>query len=94
MKARGEATRRATLLIAQLRAYRQRFGRYPDSLDAFGGADFTTDPYTGASFAYRRDGDDFVLYSLGHNGVDDGGQPDENDSFGGDLRIWPRPTEQ
>src|SRR5262249_37309276 len=47
LSTRNEAQRRATLLAANLRAYQQTNGSYPDSLDAFGDRDFLTDPYSG-----------------------------------------------
>jgi len=90
---RAETNRRATILAANIMAYRQEHGTYPDSLDAFGDRQFVVDPFTDQRFAYRRDGDSFVLYSLSENGVDDGGVHDgrvrEND-----LRYWPRPEDK
>jgi hypothetical protein len=90
---RGEATRRATRLVANLRAHRQRHGAYPDSLDVLGDSDMVIDPFTDEYFVYRRQGDDFILYSLAGNGVDDGGvhdrRGDEND-----IVYWPRPPRE
>ena len=87
---RSDATRQATRLVANLKAYRQQNGVYPDSLDALGDADFTIDPFTGQRFAYQRTGDDFQLYSLGGNGINDGGVHDRSGDSG-DLVYWPRP---
>jgi hypothetical protein len=87
----AQATRNATRLIANLKAYRQRHGDYPDSLAVLGETDMAVDPFTGANFAYRRDGSDFTLYSLGANGVDDGGVHDGRGETN-DIRYWPRPT--
>lgn len=86
---RGEATRRATLLVTQLQAHRQQHGVYPDSLDALP-TGTAIDPFTEQPFVYRRDGDGFVLYSAGANGVDDGGV-DGQELERGDLVYWPRP---
>jgi len=90
---RAKTNRRATVLTANIMAYRQQHGSYPDSLDAFGDREFVVDPFTDQRFVYRRDGDSFVLYSLSENGVDDGGVHDgrvrEND-----LRYWPRPEDK
>jgi hypothetical protein len=86
----SESNRRATMLVAQLKAYRQRHGTYPDSLDVFGDAEMTIDPFTDHSFAYRPEADDFVLYSLGVNGVDDGGVHDRRGETN-DVLFWPRP---
>lgn len=86
---RGATIRQATRLITNLKAYRQQYGKYPDSLDVFGDSEMVVDPFTGRRFVYRRVGDDFQLYSLGGNGVDDGGVHNwRGDS--GDLVFWPR----
>ncbi|MFH1748681.1 MAG: hypothetical protein ABIG44_16730 [Planctomycetota bacterium] len=87
---RAEAYRRAARLTTNLQAYRQQHGSYPDSLDAFSGSDFTVDPFTGQVFRYQREADNFVLYSTGRNGVDDGGIHDPKAETN-DLRFWPRP---
>lgn len=88
---RGEAGRRATLLVANLQAYRQQHGSYPESLEAFGERDITVDPFSGGRFSYRPSGDSFVLYSTGGNGVDDGGAHDPSGETS-DLVYWPRPA--
>lgn len=86
----AESNRRAAALVASLQAYRQTNGGYPDTLDAFAGRGFETDPFTGASFRYRREGDTFVLYSIGSDGVDDGGAHAPKDEPGADRVYWPR----
>ncbi len=88
---RGETARRGTLLVARLKAYRQQHGTYPDSLAVFDGSPVVIDPYTGHRFVYRRGGDDFVLYSLGGNGTDDGGIHDRRADTN-DYVFWPRPA--
>ncbi|MEW6251755.1 MAG: hypothetical protein AB1716_14010 [Planctomycetota bacterium] len=93
VQARGEAQRRAAVLVTQLQAYRQQFGTYPDSLDTFDGREYTVDPYTAGQFTYRRVGEDFVLYSAGGNLADDGGQHDPKGDTN-DIVFWPRPPKQ
>jgi hypothetical protein len=88
---RSDTNRRATLVIANLKAYHQRYGNYPDSLDVLGDDEMVIDPFTDEYFVYRRDGDDFVLYSLSSNGVDDGGIHDRRGQTN-DLVYWPRPA--
>jgi len=89
VRALAETETRAARLVTRLRAYRLANGRYPDSLAAFAGRDFAVDPFTGQPFAYRVDGDDFVLYSFGADGADHGGLHDRR-ALEGDYVIWPR----
>ena len=89
LSTRAITTRNATRLVANLKAYRQQHGSYPDSLDVFGDSEMTRDPFTGDRFVYRVDGDDFTLYSLGGNGVDDGGVNDRRADTN-DVLYWPR----
>jgi hypothetical protein len=59
------------------RVFKARTGRYPDSL-----AELVPDlvpavpidPFTGDPLVYRREGEGFVVYSLGSNQKDDGGR--------------------
>jgi hypothetical protein len=88
---RHEAKRRAALLVAELRTYRQTHGRYPASLAALGSAAAATDPFTDAPFVYEATGDDFLLYSAGGNLTDDGGRHDRRGEEN-DLVFWPRPA--
>ena len=90
---RAETNRRASVLATNIMAYRQQHGDYPDSLDAFGDREFVVDPFTDQRFVYRRDGDSFTLYSLGPNGVDDGGVHDRR-MRDNDVRYWPRPEDE
>lgn len=74
-----------------LRAYQAEHGRYPESLRALVPAYLTnlpSDPFAvKATFRYRLDGPDYVLYSLGANCRDDGGEPGMG---GGYRRADPR----
>lgn len=91
LETRSDATRRGTRLLAELNAYKQQNGAYPDSLDALGDREFVIDPFAQQPFAYRRDGDSFVLYSLGGNLSDDGGVHDPRGDQN-DFVLWPRPA--
>ena len=59
-----------------LTAYRAEKGRYPDDLAALraAGWDLPVDPFTQQDFRYRREGDGFVVWSLGPNMIDEGGE--------------------
>lgn len=90
IRTRGETERRGTVTVARIRAFEQRNGRLPDSLDELGAGSSFIDPFSNTGFRYERTGDGgFRLYSLGDNGQDDGGVHDpkaETDDF----VIWPR----
>jgi hypothetical protein len=77
-KAVTTATRRDLLQVALgLKLYRQRHGRYPDRLDALRetGWSVPNDRFSGKPLIYRRQGDRFLLYSVGQDMKDDGGRP-------------------
>lgn len=87
--ARQDSLSNATRLVANLKAYRQQYGEYPESLDVFGDAKMTVDQLTGGRFAYIRRGDDFELYSLGEDGIADGGPRGASGQSNGEA-YWPR----
>ncbi len=76
-----EAQLEATLLAARTglacRLYKSRTGRYPESLEELVPGILTEvpiDPFTGKPLVYRREGEGFIVYSLGSNQKDDGGR--------------------
>lgn len=74
-------------VAAQLRAWKVRHGSYPDTLDALTSATpLPLDPFSGDPYHYRREGDGFVLYSVGLNRKDDGGVKGEKRDEG-DV-VW------
>ena len=71
----------ATYLAARTgwacRLYKSRMGQYPERLEALIPGILTevpVDPFTGKPFVYRREGEGFIVYSLGSNQKDDGGR--------------------
>jgi hypothetical protein len=66
------------LLMADLaiRCYQEKHGRWPESLNDLS-PEFVQalpgDPYSGRPLVYRIEGDEPVLYSVGFDGVDNGG---------------------
>jgi hypothetical protein len=61
-----------------LQAWRAEHGGYPDTLEALVPdilKDVPADPFAGSPLRYRRDGETYVLYSVGPDGRDDGGEP-------------------
>jgi hypothetical protein len=77
--ARIEAGRRITAWGVALRRHKLATGAYPDRLTdvrsefakAAGGL---IDPFTAGPLVYRRQGEGFILYSVGANMADDGGR--------------------
>jgi hypothetical protein len=59
-------------LACQLAEHREMQGSYPRTLGEIGGESIV-DPLTGKPFVYRLEGDRFVLYSIGPDGIDGGG---------------------
>ncbi len=68
-----DAMRRMRVLKIELLKYRAAHGAFPKDLSAFN-AKTATDPFAGKPFIYRVEGKGYILYSVGENGVDDGGQ--------------------
>lgn len=72
------ANRNANFAALGLSAWRHDHGVYPASLDELLDGyleSLPQDPYCESPIRYRRlgEGDDYVLYSVGPNGIDDGG---------------------
>lgn len=88
---------RAAGLQLALASYRREHGQYPQQLAELGAAEAANciDPFGDAPFHYRVTDDGFVLYSVGLDGVDDGGIEEPHMrtvAEHGDLRFgWPRP---
>jgi hypothetical protein len=77
-----EANRRLMIYVLQLRRHKLAAGTYPQALSDLALDGETrkyplADPFTGKDFMYRREGDGFVIYSLGENRTDDGGKLEE-----------------
>ena len=72
-----ETTIDLTRVALLLKAYRGEHGEYPPSLDELqnqAGKELPLDPCSGQPFQYRRNGSGFILYTVGTDGVDDGGK--------------------
>jgi len=71
----------ATFLVSRTglasRLYKSRMGKYPENLEALVPGilnEVPIDPFTGKPLVYRREGEGFIVYSLGSNEKDDGGR--------------------
>ncbi len=77
VRRRGEAHLRLVLAEAAVRRCRLETGPLPASLDALVPKYLSAvpiDPYSERPLIYRRTEEGYLLYSVGGNGVDDGGQ--------------------
>jgi hypothetical protein len=73
-----------------LAAHRADHGTYPDSLSALTPkyiSRMPNDLYTEQPLNYRRQGAGFLLYSVGENGVDDGGRTFDSQPRGDDIVL-------
>ncbi|HEV8071900.1 MAG TPA: hypothetical protein VGP76_29570 [Planctomycetaceae bacterium] len=91
-QAENRAHSRETLgqLGFSLAAYSADHSAYPDSLDALAPkyiGRVQNDPCTDQPMHYRREGAGCVLYSVGANGVDDGGRTFDSKPAGDDIVL-------
>lgn len=73
---RVEARFRILALTCRLMAKKKSEGKVPKSLRGIDDG-VNTDPFTGEPLQYRSDGSDFLVYSVGADGKDDGGDTDD-----------------
>ncbi|MHC4104306.1 MAG: hypothetical protein ACYSR9_05150, partial [Planctomycetota bacterium] len=89
----------ALTIIATLR-YKKDTGRYPQNLNQLVTAGYLgqlpIDSYSDKPFVYKKTDDNFILYSVGPNFTDDGGEPGKdrrgrikNWTDNGDQVFWP-----
>jgi len=99
---RSKVSHEATVAIMALKRWRLEKNSYPAGLNELVAAGFIKelpmDPYSDKSLVYNKTDDDFILYSVGPNFTDDGGEPGK-DTKGriskwrdnGDTVFWPVP---
>ena len=99
---RLKTDREGLLTVLALMRYQKKIGRYPTSLDEVVAAGYLEklpmDPYGDKPLIYEKTKDSFVLYSIGLNFKDDGGEPGKSSagrlrkwSDNGDTVFWPVP---
>jgi hypothetical protein len=69
--------KRGCQIIIALRRYKNKHGRWPESLDDvkdLASAEIFVDPINDSSFVYKLTDDNFTLYSKGKNNIDQSGQ--------------------
>jgi hypothetical protein len=97
---RGKALHEATLTTLALQRYRREKGSYPATLDELKQAGYLNvlpaDPYSDKPLSYKTANGSFILYSLGPDFHDDGGESGRNQegrpkpwADKGDTVFWP-----
>ena len=101
----NECDVKSLIAIIALLRYEKRSGHYPDDLQELTSAGYLKelpmDPYSDKPLIYKRTDDNFLLYSVGPNFTDDGGESGK-DTKGrvrkwrnnGDTVFWPVPKLQ
>jgi len=102
---RVKTMRLGLLTVLALARYEKEKSEYPESLDVLVEAgylkDMPNDPYSDGPLVYKKTDESFILYSLGENLSDDGGQVFRDDegkikqwASEGDWVFWPVPASQ
>jgi hypothetical protein len=90
---RAEATKRIVITAIALKRFQLQHGNYPEKLSELTPeflASVPLDPVDGQPLRYRRNSDGtYLLYSIGENGVDDGGNPSLEDNTDNSSAYWP-----
>ena len=79
---RNQVTRRLLMLHLGVRTFQLENRRVPNALTELVPAHLPAlpfDPYGNGSFVYRRNAEGFLLYSVGPDGLDDGGKRSAHD---------------
>jgi len=87
-QARIEARIGLAQLALGLKIYKAEKGNYPDTLAELVPEilpELPEDPFTGKDFVYKRQGEGFLVYSLGENTKDEGGKWDEENRYQHDI---------
>jgi len=95
----------ATITILALLRYKADKGSYPENLRQLitGGylKELPMDAFSGRPLVYKKTDDNFILYSVGLNYTDDGGEVAKDEDGGirrwadeGDVVFWPVPKSQ
>ncbi len=92
---RVEVAKQMTVAAIALKRYQLKYGNYPPDLNSLVPEFVPTiplDPVDGQPLRYRRNADGtFLLYSVGENGMDDGGDPSLEKGVTGSNFNWQNP---
>jgi hypothetical protein len=90
---RGQAYNDLVRLHYAIHAFELQENRLPKTLEELVPRELKAipkDPFNGKDFVYQPGKDRYLLYSVGPNGMDDGGVEDPKDQNQGDLFLEPR----
>ena len=98
----AQAKHQATQTVVALLRYKTEHGQFPEKLDEVVSEYLKAipqDPFGPGPLSYKRQGDDFILYSWGLDFKDDGGKHNKEvfrqTNRAGDYVFWPpEPVEQ
>jgi len=83
-----KAQTEALIAVLTILRYKADTGQYPESLDKLVSAGYMQavpmDPYSDGPLVYKVTENNFKLYSVGENFIDDGGEP-----YPADIIYWP-----
>jgi hypothetical protein len=89
----AEASKRIVITAIALKRFQLQHGNYPEKLSELTPeflASVPLDPVDGQPLRYRRNSDGtYLLYSIGENGVDDGGNPSLEKDATDSNHYWP-----
>jgi hypothetical protein len=93
---RHRASAQGLVAVLAILTYKAQEGHLPDSLEELTASgllsEIPMDPYSNGPLVYRPTKDDFTLYTIGEDYVDDGGMHYEWNGMGfGDYVFWPIP---
>jgi len=88
---RLKADRDALITTLAILRYKKQTGEYPEQLDVLVKEGYLKkipkDPYSSGSLVFKRTEEGFLLYSVGPDLTDDGGEFGRNKKGG--IRVWP-----
>jgi hypothetical protein len=92
---RVESSQQVGRLIVGLRRYKDEHGEWPGSLEEIKGSvadELYVDPVNNGEYGYELTEDGFAIYTMGLNGIDEGGvigRENEDGSETDDFTFWP-----
>ena len=94
-KDRVQANLRCLRILNAIQAYEEEHGNEPAGLMDLGlPVEVTTDPFTGDPLKWRKTDTGWLIYSVGRDGIDNGGKLDDATDHGVAPVGWQPPEEE